>query len=173
MDLIFPQSCVIEYHLYPDSTFDFRVETSHGCTYYIVSCVRTLNRDHLFTSHEQRLSRNDFMSQLIWTIFEKVWKVKGSLAKSMNLVKDFLLWNRIFFLVFLAYNLEMRDCIGVQMSLITFIFCIFREEKSDFILSALGIWVFLHKIHYYNKWVARICVRKLLRYSLFDIVLLF
>ena len=65
VDFIFPQSCVIEFHLYPDSTFDFRVETSHGCAYNIVSCVGTFNRDHLFTSHEQRLSHNDFMSQLI------------------------------------------------------------------------------------------------------------
>lgn len=62
---------------------------------------------------------------------------------------------------------------GVQMSLITFIFCILREEKSDLIMSVLGFWVFLHKIHYYNEWVARIYGRKLLRYSLPNIGHLF
>ena len=88
-NLIFPQSYVIEFHLYPDSTFDFGVERSHRGTYCIVSYVGTLNRDQLFTSHEPRLFHNDFVSQLIWTTFERVWKVKGSLEKSMNLVKDY------------------------------------------------------------------------------------
>lgn len=39
------------------------------------------------------------------------------------------------FLALIAYNLEMRDSTrGVQMSLITFIFCFLREEKSNLIL---------------------------------------
>lgn len=59
------------------------------------------------------------------------------------------------------------------MLLIIFIFCILREEKLDLILFVFGIWVFLEKIYYCNKWVVRMYVRKLLRYFLFDVVLLF
>ena len=73
----------------------------------------------------------------------------------------------------------MRDSIvmlyetEVQMSLITFIICILKGKKIDLTWSTLGIWVFLHKILYYNKWVARIYVRKSLRYSLSNVVLQF
>lgn len=72
----------------------------------------------------------------------------------------------------------MRDSTrGVQMSLITFIFCFSREEKSNLIFFSFFFLLlgfeYQHKIHYYNKWIPRIYGSKLLSYPMPGSVLYF